>query len=76
MILTRYDAAFHIQCEKQDSFEEGEQAGIRQGIFALIGDNLDEHVSADRIIQKLQRHFQLTLPEAQQWILRYENEKI
>ncbi len=32
MILTKYDAAFHIQCEKQESFAEGEEAGYQRGM--------------------------------------------
>jgi len=76
MILTHYDAAFHIQCEKQESFEEGEkqgiqtglQTGISRGISAMISDNLEEHISMERILLKLQKHFQLTPEEAQEWV--------
>lgn len=72
MILTHYDAAFHIQCEKQESFEDGEkqglQNGIRHGILAMINDNLEEQVPTERILQKLQKHFQLTPTESQKWI--------
>lgn len=31
VILTRYDEAFHIQCEKKESFAEGEQIGYERG---------------------------------------------
>ncbi len=31
VILTKYNAAFHIQCEKKESFAEGEQAGYQRG---------------------------------------------
>jgi len=31
VILTKYNAAFHIQCEKKESFSEGEQAGYQRG---------------------------------------------
>lgn len=76
MILTHYDAAFHIQCEKQESFEEGEkqgiqtglQTGISRGISAMINDNLEEYVPMERILLKLQKHFQLTPEEAQEWV--------
>jgi len=32
VILTKYDAAFHIQCEKKESFAEGEEAGYQRGM--------------------------------------------
>ncbi len=32
VILTKYDASFHIQCEKEESYAEGEQAGYHRGI--------------------------------------------
>ena len=31
VILTKYNAAFYIQCEKRESFSEGEQAGYQRG---------------------------------------------
>lgn len=68
MILTHYDAAFHIRCEKQESFEDGEKQGVRRGIFAMVNDNLEERVPMERTLQKLQKHFQLTLEEAQKWV--------
>ncbi len=88
VILTKYDAAFHIKCEKEESYAEGEQAGyergveqgleqgIEHGIFAMVQDSLDDHLPPERISQKLQKHFQLTPEDAQHWILRCQDQSI
>ena len=45
--------------------------GIEQGIEAFILDNLEERISKERIIEKLQRRFQLTEEEAKAYFEKY-----
>ncbi len=52
--------------------QEGMQKGIQQGISTLIRDNLDEGVTAERIIFKLQKYFSLTEEESLEYIRQYE----
>lgn len=80
MILTEYDHEFHVRCEKKLSFEDGERSGIQQGlqqglqqsIFILIQDNLEENISTDRILQKLQKHYRITPSEAENYMAEYQ----
>ena len=51
---------------RMNILEIGLQQGIQQGIQALILDNLEEGVSEARILEKLQRRFELTEEEAKQ----------
>ena len=75
MILTKYDASFHIKCEKELSREEGISIGRQEGIFAMIALCLEDELSQERILQKLQKHFHLTLEEAQKFLVRYSQEQ-
>lgn len=47
--------------------EEGREEGRKEGIQALIADNLEEQVPKERIILKLQKHFSLTREKAEQY---------
>ena len=44
--------------------ERGFERGIEQGIEVFVLDNLEENVTKDRIIEKMQRRFQLTESQA------------
>lgn len=44
----------------EDGVEEGIEKGIEKGIQALILDNLEEQMPKEKIIAKLQKHFNLT----------------
>ena len=46
--------------------QRGRQEGRQEGIQALILDNLEEGVSKQRIIEKLQKRFLLTIEQAEQ----------
>lgn len=65
MILSEYDEELHIASEKEISREEGLEEGIR----AMILDNLEESVPAERNIQKLQRFFGLDYEGASDLLL-------
>lgn len=46
-------------------FREGLEEGMEKGIQAMILDNMEENVLRERIIVKLQKHFGLTVAEAE-----------
>lgn len=55
----------------------GEERGRREGgIRTLIEDNLEEHVPAGRILEKLVRRFGLTEQEAKNYIRKYNKDKM
>ncbi len=58
-------------------YEAGVAAGIEQGreqgIQALIADNLEEGFSSQRIIEKLEKRFGLTIEEARNYFEKYKN---
>ncbi|MDD7643146.1 MAG: hypothetical protein PUK75_11875 [bacterium] len=51
--------------------EAGEQKGIEKGIEAFILDNLEEYIPKERIIEKLQKRFDLSQMKAESYIERY-----
>ncbi|MCM1045994.1 MAG: hypothetical protein NC417_10835, partial [Candidatus Gastranaerophilales bacterium] len=55
----------------QSILEEGLEQGIAQGIQAMVLDNLEERVPRDRIMDKLQRHFQLDRKRAEEYFERF-----
>lgn len=50
---------------------QGMAQGIECGIEALVLDNLEENISKERIVSKLQRHFQLQEEQAEQYFEKY-----
>lgn len=59
-------------CELEMMYrEQGVQEGIQQGIEALILDNLEENISREKIISKLQRHFELPLEKAEMYYEKF-----
>ncbi|MGN1159454.1 MAG: Rpn family recombination-promoting nuclease/putative transposase [Lachnospiraceae bacterium] len=76
---TMYDVSaeenIRLQCEARQRYEEdraalfasGKRQGMQQGIEAVIYDNLEEGVSKDRILIKLEKHFQLTRKQAEDY---------
>ena len=53
--------------------EQGIEQGREQGIQALIADNLEEGFSSQRIIEKLEKRFGLTIEEARNYFEKYKN---
>lgn len=45
--------------------------GIEQGIKILISDNLEEGIPKERILQKLEKHFELTAEQARSYFAKY-----
>lgn len=56
--------------------EEGREEGRELGIRALVLDNIEEGVSEERILSKLQRHFMLNEEQAKEYYLRYKKEGV
>ena len=52
---------------REEGIKEGEQRGREEGIKALILDNLEEQVTQERILRKLQKRFSLSEKEAKQY---------
>ena len=55
--------------------EDGKKEGREEGIHALIMDNLEEHIPVERIIEKLQRHFNLSRESAQMYYEKFTQEE-
>lgn len=51
--------------------ESGWEEGRKEGIQALILDNLEEQVTQERILRKLQKRFNLSEKEAKQYYEQY-----
>lgn len=56
---------------KEELLKEGMEQGVEHGIKALILDNLEEGVSKERILEKLQKHFGIDLKLAKECFSRY-----
>ena len=54
-------------------YEAGVAAGIEQGIYALITDNLEEGFSDRKILEKLGTKFGLTPEEARNYLKKYKH---
>ena len=55
----------------EEAMERGMRHGIERGIEAFIFDNLEEHVSKERIIAKLQKRFQLAQSRTEEYFDEY-----
>lgn len=76
--VTMYDVSaeenIRLQCEARLRYEEdratlfatGKRQGIQQGMEALVKDNLEEGIPKERILQKLQQYFALTMEQAEE----------
>lgn len=54
--------------------QKGEQIGIEKGIKILILDYLEEGYTKERILQKLQKRFDLTPKQSEQYFQKFKNE--
>ena len=60
------DRATLFATGKRQGMQQGIQQGIQQGMEALVKDNLEEGISKERILQKLQQYFSLTPEQAEE----------
>ena len=56
---------------KEAGEQIGMKRGIEQGIEAFILDNLEENIPKERIIEKLQKRFELSQTKAESYVERY-----
>ena len=56
---------------EERGIECGIEQGLEQGLDAFIQDNMEEHVSRERIIQKLMKRFKLTEEKAEQYYIKF-----
>lgn len=55
----------------EQGIEKGIEQGVAQGIRALILDNLEEGVSKERILQKLQKRFSIDDQKAETYFRQF-----
>ena len=60
---------------REEGLREGMQKGMQKGIKSYILDNLEEHVSEDRIITKLQKIFGVLPEEGRQLVSSFRQAK-
>lgn len=84
-VLREYDEQRHIANEKQWSYEEGEKygrelgeklgekQGIDKGIQILIRDNLEQNISEENIIEKLNKYYYLDDSQAAEYIRKVKD---
>ena len=60
-----------IQQGMKQGIEQGIEQGMKQGIEAFILDNLEENISEERILEKLQRRFHIQEDEAREFFDKY-----
>ena len=56
---------------KEAGEQIGMKRGIEQGIEAFILDNLEENIPKERIIEKLQKRFELSQTKAESYVEHY-----
>lgn len=62
-------------CEAlEELYQDGIQAGMENGIKALIIDNQEEGIDKEKIIGKLEKHFALSQEKAKEYFERFKNE--
>ncbi len=59
---------------KQEGEQIGLEKGIEKGIEILILDYLEEGYTKERILQKLQKRFDLTPKQSEQYFQKFKNE--
>lgn len=71
--MLQKDFTFEDYCrvKAEDSRREGRQEGRQEGIQAMILDNLEEGFTKEKIVSKLQKRFQLTQEQAEQYFEQF-----
>ena len=76
MSIFEYDEEKHLKNERkigfEDGLEQGKKDGIEQSIQVIISDYLNDNLSEEYIIGKLQKLFQLSFEEAKSYYEKYE----
>ena len=77
--IFEYDQEKHMKFIREEGWEEGWEEGRQQGmhegcaigIRAFIEANLEEHISPERITEKLVKHFGLTQEKAREYLQEF-----
>ena len=65
------ERAYELQEAREQGIEYGIEQGMECGIQALVQDNLEEGVSKEKILLKLQKRFSLDEPKADAYFERF-----
>ena len=60
-----------MELGRKEGLEQGLERGREEGIRALIEDNLDFGISADKIVEKLTKKFHLDKRKAAAYVMKY-----
>lgn len=71
MSIFEYDEELHQKLFRQEGYEVGLEEGIEKGIEAFIVDNREEGIKEEKIIEKIQKHFQLKREQAIEYCKKY-----
>ena len=63
-----------IQLGRSEGIQLGHSEGVEEGIKAFILDNIEENIPKERIIEKLQRRFDLSEEQAVEKYEKYSGE--
>lgn len=58
---------------REEGLKQGLKQGLEQGIKAFILDNLEEGIPEERILEKLQRRFELSKEQSEIYFKKYFN---
>ncbi|MDO4169420.1 MAG: hypothetical protein Q4D45_05900 [Lachnospiraceae bacterium] len=73
MILTEYDEQAHIANEKRWSYEDGREDEREECIRIFIEFALEEGISKEKILQKIENKFDLKPEKAKKYIENIKN---
>ena len=71
MCIFEYNEERHIQMERKDAWEDGNTAGIQQGICKFIELCKDFSATRDETLDKLAQKYDLNREEAEIYLCQY-----
>ena len=74
-LLTEYDEEKVMKSLSgefyEDEYNDGQKAGLTEGIRIFVVDNLEEGVGKDRIISKIEKRFSLSKKQAEEYFAEF-----
>ena len=74
-LLTEYDEEKVMKSLSgefyEDGYNDGQKAGLTEGIRIFVVDNLEEGVGKDRIISKIEKRFSLSKKQAEEYFAEF-----
>lgn len=74
MYAKRLKEEMQMKLVGQMLMDEGIQKGREEGLRALIQDNIETGISREQILEKLQKRFQLSEAQAEEYYNRFSEE--